>query len=78
LVHLLADDHGVGAVAAATTNGLGHGCPEEPRVACLEVKVARDVAGALPLVDVRQDFPFDERPHGLAELFAFGRIPNAH
>ena len=72
VVHLLADDHRVGAVAAAAADRLGEARAEQPGLAGLAVQLARQLAGALPLVDVRQDLAFGEGAHGLSQLLAFG------
>ena len=68
LVHLLADDHRVGAVAASAADSLGNARAEQARLARLAMQLAGEVAGALPLVDVRQDLAFDEVAHRLSQL----------
>ena len=78
LVHLLADDHRVGAVAAATADRFGQAGAEQPGLAGLAVQLARQLAAALPLVDVGQHFAFGERAHRLSEFFALGGVPDVH
>ena len=73
-MHFLADDHRVGAVAAPTADRFGQASAEQPGLAGLAVEVARQVADALPLVDVRKYFTFGEGAHGLSQLFAFGGV----
>ena len=68
VMHLLADDHGVGAVAAAAADRLGEARAEQPGLAGLAVQFAGQFAAALPLVEVRQDVAFGERAHGLSQL----------
>ncbi len=78
VVHFLADDHRVGAVAAATADRLGQAGAEQTGLTGLAVKLARQVADALPLVDVRQHFAFGERAHRLSQLLALGCVPDVH
>src|SRR5262249_30935172 len=77
-MHFLADDHGVGAVTIAATHSFGQARAEQPGRAGFAVKVARQIADTLPLVDVRKHFTFSEGAHGLSQLFAFGGVPDAH
>jgi hypothetical protein len=65
-MHFFTDDHRVGAVAATTADRFGQAGAEQPGLACLAVKVARQVATALPLVDMRYDLTFGEGAHGLS------------
>ena len=78
VMHLLADDHRVGAVAAPAADGFGQARAEQPGVAGLAVQVARQFADAFPLVDVRQHFTFGERAHRLSQLFALRGVPDVH
>ena len=78
LMHLLADDHRVGAVAATTADRLGKARTQQPGLAGAPVQVAGQVAGALPLVDIGQDLAFGERAHRLSQLFALRRGPDTH
>ena len=57
---LLADDHRVGAVAATAADLLGEVRAQQARLSCGAVQFARELAGAFPLVDVRQDLAFGE------------------
>src|SRR5258705_10894702 len=77
-MHFLADDHRVGAVAAATADCLGQACSKQAGLTGLSVKLAWQVADALPLVDVRQDFTFGERAHRLSQLLALRCVPDVH
>ena len=52
LVHLLADDHRVGAVTAVTADRLGETGAEQSRPGGFAVQVPRQLADAFPLVDV--------------------------
>ena len=52
LVHLLADDHRVGAVTAVTADRLGETGAEQSRHGGFAVQVAGQLADAFPLVDV--------------------------
>ncbi len=76
VVHLLADDHRVGAVAAATADGLGQPGTQQSGLAGLAVQIAGQLTAALPLVDMGQDLAFGERPHRLSELLALGGMPD--
>ena len=78
VVHFLADDHGVGAVAALAADGLGEAGAEQSRLGRLAVQVARQLADPLPLVDVRQHLAFGEGAHGLSQLVTLGCRPDAH
>ena len=78
LVQLLADDHRVGAVAATAADRFGEARAQQAGRPGAPVQVARQVAGALPLVDVGQDLAFGERAHRLSQLFALGRGPDVH
>ena len=62
----------VGAVAATAADGFREGGARAgPAAPALRCSVARQLAGAFPLVDVRQDLAFGERAHRLAQLLAF-------
>lgn len=76
LVHLLADDDGVGAVATPTTHRFGHAGAEQSRGAGLEVQIARQLTVAFPRRGVGQDFAFGEGAHRLSELVAFWGVPD--
>src|SRR6185503_15753564 len=78
VVHFLADDHRVDAVAAATADRLGQARAKQTSLTGLAVKLTRQVADALPLVDVRQDLAFGKGAHGLSQLLAFGCVPDVH
>ena len=78
LVQFLADDHGVGRVAAVAADLLGEADAEQAGLGGCAVQVARQFAGPLPLVDVRQDLAFGEGAHRLSQLLAFGCGPDAH
>ena len=78
VVHLLADDHRIRAVTAPAADRLGQARAEQPGVAGLAVQFAGQLAGALPLLRVRQDLAFGERAHRLSELLAFGGVPDVH
>ena len=77
-MHLLADHDRVGGIAAATADRLGEAGTEQARLGGLAMQVAGEIAGALPLVDVGGDLPFDEGAHGLAQVLALGGGPDAH
>ena len=65
-MHLLADDQRVGTVAAATAHGLRQAGAQQAGLAGLDVELARQHAGLLPLVDVRKHLAFGERAHRLS------------
>ena len=77
-MHFLADDHRVRTVAAATADRLGQAGAQQSGLAGLAVQIAWQVAAALPLVDIGQDFAFGEGAHRLSQLFALRGMPDVH
>ena len=78
LMHLFADEDRVGAVAATAADRFGKARAEQPGRSGAPVQVTRQVAGALPFVDVGQDLAFGERAHRFSQLFALWRGPDVH
>ncbi len=78
LVHLLADDDGVGAVTAATTDRLGKAGAQQPGGPGEPVQAAGQLADPFPLVDVRQDLALGKGAHRFSQLLALRCGPDVH
>ena len=68
----------IGAVAAPAADRFGKARAQQPGGAGAAMQVAGQLAAALPLVDVGQNFAFREGAHRLSQLFALGRGPKVH